>query len=204
MPNERSKLLVATGNKGKSTELKGLLADMPIDLLSLGDIGDFEEVEETGSTFAEHAALKARGYALQARIPTLADDSGLEVEALDNRPGVLSARYGGIDLGFDKKMLRLLDELEKTGEATRRARFVCSIAIADATGAIVHSAEGVCYGKIAQNPRGINGFGYDPLFIPDGFEQTFGELSDAVKQKISHRFRAFEQIIPFLRLFYAV
>ena len=204
MLGERSKLLVATGNIGKLNELSGLLAGMPIELISLSDIGSFDEIEETGSTFAANAALKASGYALLAQVPTLADDSGLEVEALDGRPGVLSARYGGADLGFDKKMLMLLAELDKTGDIQRRARFVCSIAIANAAGEIVHSAEGSCHGTLALDPRGTNGFGYDPLFIPDGFDQTFGELSDADKQKISHRARAFCQIIPFLRLFYAV
>lgn len=204
MLSERSKLLVATGNKGKLGELKGLLTDMPIDLLSLGDIGSLEEIDETGGTFGENAMLKASGYAIHAGVLTLADDSGLEVLALDNRPGVLSARYGGVDLGFDQKMLLLLEELEKTGGENRRARFLCSIAIADAAGEIVHCAEGICNGTIAQKPRGKGGFGYDPLFIPDGFENTFGELPNAVKQKISHRFRAFEQIIPFLRLFCAV
>ena len=198
------KLLVATNNKGKLGELIGLLDGLPVDLLSLSDIGCTVEIEETGATFAENAALKARGYARIAGIPTLADDSGLEVEALGNRPGVFSARYGGADLGFDEKMLMLIDELEKTGGKNRTARFVCSMAIADAGGEIVHSAEGICDGRIAQKPHGTGGFGYDPLFIPDGFENTFGELSNDVKQKISHRFRAFEQIMPFLRLFYAI
>ena len=198
------KLLVATNNKGKLGELNSLLADLPVDLLSLSDIGCTIEIEETGATFAENAALKAGGYARLAGIWTLADDSGLEVEALDNRPGVFSARYGGVDLGFDKKMLMLLDELEKTGSKNRTARFVCAMAIADATGKIVHSGEGICNGKIAHQPRGNGGFGYDPLFIPDGFENTFGELSNDVKQEISHRFRAFCEIIPFLRSFYAI
>ncbi len=204
MPELTSKLLVATNNKGKLIELSGLLAGLPIELLTLGDIGCTVEVEETGATFAENAALKAREYARLAGLTTLADDSGLEVEALGNRPGVLSARYGGADLGFDKKMSMLLDELEKTGGNDRLARFVCAMAIADAAGEIVHSAEGICPGNIALAPRGTNGFGYDPLFIPDGFENTFGELDNAVKQKISHRSRAFCQIMPFLRLFYAV
>lgn len=198
------KLLVATNNKGKLAELKQLLAGMPIDLVSLSDIGCDVEIEETGSTFAENAALKASGYAGLASLPTLADDSGLEVEALDNRPGVLSARYGGAEMGFDQKMQRLLDELQQPGNVNRNARFVSAIAIADHDGQIVHSAEGICSGRIANAPRGTNGFGYDPLFIPDGYEMTFGELSDAVKQKISHRARAFEQIIPFLRHFMGV
>ena len=204
MPNERSRLLVATGNKGKLSELRDLLAGMPIDLLSLSDIGEFDTVEESGATFAENAGLKARGYALLTGLPTLADDSGLEVAALDDRPGVLSARYGGADLGFDKKMLKLLVELEKTGDARRRARFVCSLAIADAAGEIVRAAEGICTGRIAETPRGNGGFGYDPLFIPDGFDETFGELASDIKQKISHRFLAFCEIIPFLRHFFAV
>ena len=204
MEHRKTKLLVATKNNGKLAELNGLLANLPIELLSLDDIGSFDEIEETGATFAENAALKASGYAQASRIMTLADDSGLEVEALDNRPGVLSARYGGADLAFDKKMLMLLDELEKTGGSNRRAQFVCAMAVADETGKIVHSAEGICNGIIAQNPRGTGGFGYDPLFIPEGFENTFGELSNAEKQKISHRFRAFCKIIPFLRHFFAI
>ncbi len=204
MSGERLKLLIATGNVGKLNELNSLMADMPVKLLSLSDIGSFDEIEETGSTFAANAELKASGYAQLAHLPTLADDSGLEVEALDNRPGVLSARYGGAEMGFDKKMLMLLGELDKTGDLERRARFVSSISIANSVGEIVYSAEGICSGTIAQNPRGTNGFGYDPLFIPDGYENTFGELSEDIKRKISHRFRAFEQIIPFLRDFIAV
>ena len=204
MGHGKNRLLVATNNKGKLAELNGLLAGLPLELVSLSDIGCTVEIEETSSTFAENAALKARGYARLSQIPTLADDSGLEVAALDNRPGILSARYGGAELGFDQKMSLLLDELEKTGGEDRAARFVCSIAIADPAGEIIQSAEGICNGAIAPKPRGKGGFGYDPLFVPDGFENTFGELSNAVKQKISHRFRAFEQIIPFLRVFYAI
>src|SRR5437868_6604932 len=124
---ERSKLLIATNNKGKLGELRGFLAVVPVELLSLSDIGWMDEIEETGATFAENAALKASGSARRAGILTLADDSGLEVEALDNRPGVLSARYGGAELGFDEKMLKLLDQLDKTGDVIRRARFVCAI-----------------------------------------------------------------------------
>lgn len=204
MPDKRSKLLVATGNKGKLGELKILLAEMPVELLSLRDIGCTIEIEETGSTFNENAALKASGYAQISRIVTLADDSGLEVEALDNRPGVLSARYGGAELPFDEKMSMLLGELEKTGDVARRARFVCSMAIADNTGNIVRTALGICSGRIANLPRGTHGFGYDPLFIPDGFDETFGELDDSVKRKISHRARAFCEIMPFLRTFIAI
>lgn len=184
--------------------MKRLLAGWPVVLLSLSDIGRFGDVEETGSTFMENAVLKATGYAPQAGITTLADDSGLEVFELDKRPGVFSARYGGDDLDFNGKMSKLLGEMQDVGASTRRARFVCSIAIANAGGEILRTAEGICAGRIAMSARGRGGFGYDPLFIPDGFENTFGELSDAVKQQISHRSRAFEQIIPFLRDLMAV
>ena len=101
-------------------------------------------------------------------------------------------------------MVKLLAELDTTGDAARRARFVCSIAIADVRGEILFTSEGICDGKIAPEPRGSGGFGYDPLFIPDGFDQTFGELPETIKQKISHRGRAFSQIIPFLRVFIAI
>jgi XTP/dITP diphosphohydrolase len=201
MTDEGSRLLVATGNKGKLRELRDLLGGVPVELVGLEDVGCVVEIEETGATFAENAALKASGYARLVGILTLADDSGLEIEALGGRPGVLSARYGGEDVGFDSKMAMLLEELERSGDKDRRARFVCSIAIADAKGEIVYSADGICSGRIASGPRGTNGFGYDQIFIPDGFEETFGELSDAVKSKISHRARAFCEIIPFLQGF---
>ena len=199
-----AKLLIATHNPGKVNELRQFLNDSQYDLICLADLPDVSEVEETGLTFAENATLKAIGYARQTGRMALADDSGLEVEALDGRPGVLSARYGGPDTSFAEKMAILLGEMDETGASTRRARFVCSIAVASPEGRILSISEGVCAGNIADAPRGLGGFGYDPLFIPDGFDQTFGELPEAVKQTISHRFRAFEEIIPFLRRFKAV
>ena len=198
------KLLVATNNKGKLAELRTLLTGLPVELQSLSDLGTFEEVEETGSTFIENARLKASSYALQTGLPSIADDSGLEVAALDGRPGVLSARYGGEALSFGEKMQMLLAEIGKTGSENRSARFVCALAVADEAGTILYTTEGICNGKIASGPRGNSGFGYDPLFIPDGYEQTFGELSGGIKQQISHRRQAFEQIMPFLRDFIAV
>lgn len=200
----KRKLLIATNNPGKVTELRDLLADLPFELLSLNDFPGVIEVEETGSTFAANAQLKAAGYAIQSRNFALADDSGLEVAALGGRPGVLSARYGGEETGFPEKMSMLLAEMDTAETDDRRARFVCSIAIADPGGDILFSAEGVCDGRIADLPCGSGGFGYDPLFVPDGFGQTFGELDRTVKQSISHRSRAFQQIIPFLRHFNAL
>ncbi|MEQ1923031.1 MAG: RdgB/HAM1 family non-canonical purine NTP pyrophosphatase [Pyrinomonadaceae bacterium] len=197
------KLLVATHNLGKLAELRSLLEDLPFELVGLSDFDNVTEVEETGATFIDNAKLKAIGYAQQTGLFALADDSGLEVDALEGRPGVLSARYGG-DVGFDIKMQMLLSEMNNSTNDSRTARFVCSIAIAAPDGKILHTTEGVCSGNIASDPSGNGGFGYDPVFIPDGFKETFGELSGAVKQKISHRARAFEQIMPFLRDFIAV
>jgi XTP/dITP diphosphohydrolase len=197
-------LLVATNNPGKLAELRELLDSLPVDLRSLANFEPIVEVEETGATFVENARLKASGYAIQTGLPALADDSGLEVEALGGRPGVLSARYGGLDTGFDVKMAKLLGELDDISGASRAARFVCAIAIADPIGNILHTTEGICSGSMAFGPRGRHGFGYDPLFIPDGYDLTFGELSGATKGEISHRKRAFDQIMPFLRDFIAV
>jgi XTP/dITP diphosphohydrolase len=196
-----ARLLVASNNAGKLIELGEMLEGLPIELVPLARFPHLEEIAETGSTFAENARLKAAGYARQTGLTALADDSGLEIAALDGRPGVLSARYGGIDSGFDKKMARLLEELANVPDKFRRARFVCSIAVASSTGRIMHQAAGICNGLIASQPRGNRGFGYDPLFIPDGYDRTFGELSGAVKSKISHRANAFRTIIPFLRDF---
>lgn len=204
MSFESNKLLIATHNRGKFDELRHLFAGLPIELHSLSEFGNVLEVEESGSTFAENARLKAQNYAMQNGMVALADDSGLEVEALDDRPGVFSARYGGERADFREKMAKLLEELDRTGDKHRRARFTCAIAIADSKGEFVANVEGSCIGRIAAEPRGSGGFGYDPLFIPDGFDQTFGELPDDVKQKISHRARAFDEIIPFLLDFIAV
>ena len=198
------KLLVATNNPGKLFELRELFDGLPVALQSLSNIDAFTEVEETGTTFVENACLKASGYAIQTGLPAIADDSGLEVAALGGRPGVLSARYGGPGISFAEKTTLLLAEIEETGGSNREARFVCSIAIADADGIILHTTEGICPGKIAAAPRGNGGFGYDPVFVPDGFDLTFGELSSAIKGEISHRSRAFEQIKPFLRDFIAI
>ncbi|MBX7054471.1 MAG: RdgB/HAM1 family non-canonical purine NTP pyrophosphatase [Pyrinomonadaceae bacterium] len=193
------RLTVATLNQGKLDELIALLNGLPIELASLRSLGNAVEVDETGSTFAENAVLKASGYARITSTFTLADDSGLEVAALGGRPGVLSARYGGADSGFDRKMAMILAELAGSGSEDRRARFVCSMAIADPAGNIVHTAEGVCTGIIAAEPLGKGGFGYDPIFIPEGHDRTFGQLSPADKHQISHRARALAEIIPFLR-----
>lgn len=198
------KLLVGTNNKGKIKELNEFLTDLPVQLFGLSSFENISDVEETGVTFAENAILKANYYALQTGFWVLSDDSGLEVEALNGAPGVFSARYAGENATDEQRSIKLLDELAVTNDKSRRARFVCAMAISDKNGEIRFLAEGICGGKIALKPSGANGFGYDPIFIPDGFEQTFGELSSTIKHKISHRARAIEKIIRFLRNFTAV
>lgn len=197
-------LLIATGNPGKITELEQLFAGVPVTLRNLRDYDNIIDVEETGSTFEENAILKAKSYALQTGVPALADDSGLEIAALNNRPGVLSARYAGEDTGFEEKMAKLLLELERSGDGERSAKFVCVMALANGQGEIQFTAEGVCEGIIPVGPRGNNGFGYDPIFIPIGFDHTFGELSSDIKSEISHRARASAIIIQYLLDFIAV
>lgn len=204
MTQQIKKLLIASLNPGKITELTNLLYAPQVKIVSIKEFAGIDEVPETGSTFAENARLKASGYALQTGLLSLADDSGLEVAALGGRPGVLSARYGGPDTTFAEKITELLAEVAVTGDETRRARFVCSMAVADSKGEILFATEGVCEGRIAHEPRGVGGFGYDPIFIPNGFDLTFGELPEMVKRKISHRSKAFEQIIPLLRHFAAM
>ena len=193
-------LLLASKNKGKIGEIAELLNGLPIRLCNLTEFRNSAEPEETGATFTENAVLKARYYALQTGVWALADDSGLEVESLGGAPGVFSARYGGENASYAEKIDRLLGEMiSADGGENRKARFVCAMAIADEAGNIKFLSEGVCGGKISAVPRGANGFGYDPIFIPDGFSESFGELSDEIKQQISHRSKAIEKIIRFLR-----
>ncbi len=194
-------LLIATKNIGKIKELQQLLADLPIVLRSASEFINIREPEETGVTFTDNAILKARYYAEKTGLLALADDSGLEVWALNGAPGVFSARYAGADATNEEKLARLLKELSEKQEEARLARFVCAMAIADQKGEIINLAEGLCEGKIAWQPTGTNGFGYDSIFIPEGFSESFGELSSEIKQKISHRAQATNKIIEFLRNF---
>jgi XTP/dITP diphosphohydrolase len=197
-------LVLATGNSGKIAELTDLFRDLPFELKSLRDFEQIADIDETGSTFRENAEIKAHGFAMQTGHLSLADDSGLEIEALGNAPGVHSARFAGASAGYDVKIPKLLAMLDATGDASRRARFVCVMALADADGRVVYSAEGVCNGSIAFSPRGENGFGYDPIFSPDGFDMTFGELGDDIKRSVSHRAKAAGLIIRYLLDFIAV
>ena len=191
-------LLVATRNKGKLQELRQLLADFPLRLLGLDNFPTIQTVPETGLTFVENASLKASGYATQGHILTLADDSGLEVDALGGAPGVLSARYAGEAASDAVRTDKLLAELSGLAAGNRSARFVCAIAIASSEGSILSVSQGTCEGHIDLAPHGDHGFGYDPVFIPTGYTSTFAELARSVKNRISHRARALEGALDYL------
>jgi XTP/dITP diphosphohydrolase len=197
-------LLIATRNQGKLVEVREILCDLPLRLRSLLDFPLTGEVAETGATCAENASIKAREYALQTGVWALSDDSGLEVEALGGAPGVFSARYAGENASDAERVELLLSDLARTGDPLRRARFVCAISLADPSGRILNLSEGVCEGRITDHPRGSQGFGYDPVFIPEGYEQTFGELSSEIKQRMSHRARALNRTRAFLLEFFGL
>jgi XTP/dITP diphosphohydrolase len=182
------RLLVATNNPGKVREYDDLLDGLGLDLCGLADIG-LSKVEETGQTFAENALLKALAYGRASRLLTLADDSGLEVEALGGAPGVYSARYAGKGASDADRYRKLLAALEGVPWEKRAARFQCVIALAWPDGRI-ETFEGQCDGVIAFEPRGTNGFGFDPVFYMPEFGCTMAELPTEVKNRVSHRARA--------------
>jgi len=188
-----SKLVVASHNEGKVRELRELLAPYGIVCVSAGSLG-LSEPEETGESFEENALIKARAAAQGARLLAIADDSGLEVEALGGQPGVQSARWGGPGRDFDLAMARVHKALEATGGAYTRANFTCALALAAPNGEDLVTV-GKVYGRIVWPPRGSRGFGYDPIFVPDGHSETFGEMDPSLKNQLSHRLRAFEKLI---------
>jgi XTP/dITP diphosphohydrolase len=189
------RLLIATSNQGKLREFRSLVPEGVV-LVSLSDLR-LASPEETGSTFAENAILKASAAASASGLLTLADDSGLEVEALGGAPGVYSARYAGEPVSDRRNCEKLLRDLASEPDGARAARFRCVVAIADRTGFLAQ-AEGVCEGKIGHEPRGDNGFGYDPIFVlPDG--RTMAQLSSDEKNQTSHRAKALAAIGPELR-----
>jgi XTP/dITP diphosphohydrolase len=191
-------LLLGTHNPGKVREIVSILGDSGWSFASLKDFPHIEPAEENFDTYSENAIAKARVYAAATGLLALADDSGLEVEALGDGPGVRSARYAGEHASDADRRQLLLSELTKTGDTNRRARFVSAVAIANADGDVLNVAEGICEGTITGAPRGSGGFGYDPLFVPDGYDQTFAELSEEIKNGISHRARALQKTKVFL------
>ena len=193
------RLLLATRNEGKLRELRELLADLPLTLNDLDEVPLVDDVSETGETFVENAVLKASSYSTQTGLLTLSDDSGLEVDALGGAPGVRSARYVGKQAPDAARVERLLAEIAALDPAKRKARFVSVIAIADPEGLVLSISKGMCEGRIAFGPRGANGFGYDPIFIPDGYDLTFAELDTGTKNRISHRAQALNGARSFLK-----
>ena len=185
-------IVAATANAHKVEEYKKLLGDIDVEIKSLLDFPDFPEIDENGTSFEENAAIKALAASKFCDAPAFADDSGLVVDALDGRPGIHSSRYASSD---PERIAKLLGELK--GKEDRRARFVCAIAIAF-NGEVLETFTGKVEGVITTSPRGEGGFGYDPVFQPEGYDQTFGELPQEVKNQISHRARAFANAVDFV------
>ncbi|MBO5930208.1 MAG: XTP/dITP diphosphatase [Clostridia bacterium] len=179
------KLLVATGNKGKLEEIREILSN--IEVLGLKDVGIDCDVEETGTTFAENAFIKAHEISKRSGLPVLADDSGLQVDALDGRPGVYSARFAGENATDDDNVLKLLSLLQDIPEQDRSARFACAMCLIFPDGRKIESFGVSCEGYILNSKRGVNGFGYDPVFYSPVHKKTFSEISMEEKNKVSHR-----------------
>jgi XTP/dITP diphosphohydrolase len=195
----RTSLLLGTRNPGKVKEIVSILADSGWSFASLQEFANVGSAEENGDTYSANAIAKAQFYAAGTGLPALADDSGLEVDALGGAPGLISARYAGENATDGDRRQLLLAELATTGTSDRRARFVSVVAIVQPDGVVLNVSEGICQGRITFAPRGNNGFGYDPLFVPDGYDQTFAELTDDIKNRISHRARALNGTRHFLR-----
>ncbi|HEM61798.1 MAG TPA: XTP/dITP diphosphatase [Chloroflexi bacterium] len=197
MSTGHRKLLVATRNQGKVREYRRLLASLPVEITYLDQEGIDHQIVETGSTFTDNAVQKARGYASLSGLLTLADDSGLEVDALAGEPGVHSARYAGEKATDEERYQLLLERLKGVRWEDRTARFRCVMAVAE-PGGDIHTAEGVCEGLIALAPAGDFGFGYDPVFYLPEHDKTMAQLDPEVKNRISHRARAARKIRPVL------
>ena len=189
------KLLLATTNPGKIREIRGILAGAPVELRTLADVAGIAEPEETGATFAENARLKAFYYASHTGLPAVADDSGIEIDALDGGPGVNSARWMGAD--YPTKFAAIHRAIAERGWRTSPARFVAHVALA--LGArVLYEATGMVEGEIAPEPRGIHGFGYDPIFFYPPYGCTLAEVDGTRKAAVSHRGKAFAQLRAWL------
>lgn len=185
--------MIASHNDGKVGELAELFAPYGIRCVSAASLG-LPEPEEAGDSFTENAKIKAIAAAKGSGMLSLSDDSGLEVEALGGAPGIHSARWGGPNKAFDLAMARVHHELKKLGTSDRRANFTCALALAVPDGEVA-AFTGQVYGTIVWPPRGTRGFGYDPIFVPEGYSETFGEIEPKLKNQLSHRMRAFEKLM---------
>jgi XTP/dITP diphosphohydrolase len=192
------KLVLATRNAAKLDELRRILEPLvPVEVIGLGDVPAYEEVPETGATFEENALIKAREAAVRTGLPAVADDSGLTLDALNGMPGVLSARWAG-SAASDAANLRLvLEQTADVPDSRRGAAFVCAAVLVTPDGA-EHVVRGTVTGTLLREPRGTNGFGYDPIFVPDGETRTTAEMSPAEKDAISHRGKAFRALAPLI------
>ena len=190
-----NKLLLATTNSGKLKEITGILEGVPIELVTLNDLDPIAEPDETGATFAENARLKARYYSKVTGLVSVADDSGIEIDALDKAPGVHSARWRGTD--YPTKFRKIQELFRERGVAGSTARFVCCVALADADSILIETA-GTVEGEIVAEPRGSNGFGYDPIFYYPPFHCTLAELDREKKASVSHRGKAFRALREYL------
>ncbi|MBM7624846.1 XTP/dITP diphosphatase [Sporohalobacter salinus] len=188
-----SRIFLATGNKGKVKEIKDLLVGLDVEIMTTFDLGEAPEVVEDGVTLEENAIKKARELADYTELLTIADDTGLLVDALDGRPGVYSARYAGKDATYADNNRKLLSELSDIPLGKRTARFKTVMALVKPTGEI-KTVEGICEGKIGFEAKGEQGFGYDPLFIPQGYSSTFAEMESELKNQISHRAKALNKL----------
>ncbi len=194
MARQRLKLVLATSNRGKVAEIREALSGLDLELLTAADVGIDTFPEETGASYEENALLKAGFVALRAKLPALADDSGLEVDALSGQPGVYSARFGGEGLSDGERTAYLLDLVAGVPRAGRGASFVASVVVATPGGEMV-SFRGECRGEILSGPRGEGGFGYDPVFFSTELGKTFAEATLIEKRKVSHRGRALEAFL---------
>jgi XTP/dITP diphosphohydrolase len=190
-------IVLATRNKKKVEEIKRITEGMAVTIFTLDDFPGCPEVEEDGATFEENAVKKAVTVARFSGKPSLADDSGLEVNALSGAPGTHSARYAGPDAEDSRNTEKLLSEMRLLAKMDRKARFVCSMALAMPDGN-VRTFNGYSEGRIGTEPRGSNGFGYDPVFFPEGFDRTFAEMSPEEKDSLSHRGNAIRQLQRYL------
>jgi XTP/dITP diphosphohydrolase len=188
-------ILLATTNKGKLKDVKEILKDLDIEIICFLDFEDYPDVEETGKSFLENAELKAKSAFKKYGIASIGDDSGLESFQLNGEPGIYSARYAGENSSDEKNNFKLISKLSDYPEP-HKGRFVCAAVYYD--GEKYESAIGEIRGSIIKSPRGKNGFGYDPLFIPDGYDKTMAELPHEEKNKISHRLNAFKELKKFL------
>ena len=191
-------LLVATTNTGKLREIRSLLRDTAVDVMTLRDLDPIEEPEETGATFEENARLKALYYASRSGLTTVAEDSGLVIDGMDGEPGVRSARFLRPDASYPERFAEIFRRLAGPPVKSRAARFICALAVVEG-GRIAYEARGTVEGEIAHEPRGERGFGYDPIFYFPTYESTLAEVTDELKLAVAHRGQAFRALAAWLK-----